>query len=188
MAKFILKHGAGTIVALTLAASVASAQTDVDLSKSTISATSKQMNVPVDGKFRKFSATVDFDPAKPSASKAQFDVDVASYDLGDEAFNKEVRGKDWFDTTAYPNATFVSTAIAAASDTYIVRGRLTIKGKTLNVVIPVHYKRDGAVQVFDGTLPIKRRQFNIGQGEWGDTSVVADDVQIKFHIVSAATK
>jgi len=30
--------------------------------------------------------------------------------------------------------------------------------------------------------------FNIGDGEWKDTSVVADDVQIKFHIVTPAKK
>jgi polyisoprenoid-binding protein YceI len=38
----------------------------VDVSKSTITATSRQMNVPVEGKFNKFSADVKFDPAKPS--------------------------------------------------------------------------------------------------------------------------
>ncbi|NKJ46885.1 polyisoprenoid-binding protein, partial [Burkholderia sp. SG-MS1] len=40
------------------------AHADVDLSKSTVIATTKQMNVPVDGKFRKFSAQLNFDPAK----------------------------------------------------------------------------------------------------------------------------
>lgn len=27
--------------------------------------------------------------------------------------------------------------------------------------------------------------YNIGTGEWKDTSIVADDVQIKFHVVAA---
>jgi hypothetical protein len=39
------------------------AHADVDTSKSTVIATTKQMNVPVDGKFRKFSAQLSFDPA-----------------------------------------------------------------------------------------------------------------------------
>lgn len=165
------------------------AQAQVDPAKSVISAVSKQMNVPVDGKFKKFSASIDFDPAKPAAGKAQFSVDVASYDLGDESFNKEVRGKDWFDAAGFPSATFVSTSIAAAgAGVYSVSGKLTVKGKTVDVVVPVAFKQDGPNQVFDGVLPIKRLQFNIGQGEWGDTSVVADDVQLKFHIVSAAKK
>jgi polyisoprenoid-binding protein YceI len=50
----------------------------------------------------------------------------------------------------------------------------------------VQYHKDGPNQVFDGTLPIKRLAFSIGTGEWKDTSVVADDVQIKFHLVVVA--
>ena len=181
-----LRMAAGGVLLLGLAGT---ALAQVDTGKSTISAVSKQMNVPVDGKFKKFTASVDFDPAKPAAGKAQFSVDVASYDLGDESFNKEVRGKDWFDAATFPNATFVSTAIApAGAGAYSVSGKLTIKGKTSDVVVPVTFKQDGANQVFDGVLPIKRLQFNIGQGEWKDTSVVADDVQLKFHIVSAEKK
>jgi polyisoprenoid-binding protein YceI len=33
-------------------------------------------------------------------------------------------------------------------------------------------------------VPIKRLAFGIGDGEWKDTSVVADEVIIKFRIVA----
>jgi len=65
-----------------------------------------------------------------------------------------------------------------------VTGKLTIKGKTATVTLPVEMTQNGATQTFDGVLPIKRSAFNVGTGEWKDTSVVADDVQIKFHIVA----
>jgi polyisoprenoid-binding protein YceI len=158
----------------------------VDPAKSTIVATSKQMNVPVDGTFKKFSAQVSFDPAKPTAGSAQVTIDVASYDLGDESYNEQVAGKDWFDAKTYPSATFVSSAIApAGGNRYNVTGKLTIKGKSQTVTVPVTIAQQGAVQTFDGTLPIKRLQFDVGTGEWKDTSVVADDVAIKFHLVNA---
>jgi hypothetical protein len=32
-------------------------------------------------------------------------------------------------------------------------------------------------------LPISRLKFDVGTGEWKDTSTVADEVTIKFHIV-----
>ncbi|MCC6972136.1 MAG: YceI family protein, partial [Phycisphaerales bacterium] len=64
-------------------------------------------------------------------------------------------------------------------------GKLTIKGITRDVVAPVSFKVEAGQQVFEGVLPIKRLQFNIGEGEWKDTSTVADDVQIKFRIVTA---
>ena len=41
-----------------------SALAQIDTAQSTLTATSKQMNVPVEGKFGKFSAQVSFDPAK----------------------------------------------------------------------------------------------------------------------------
>ena len=158
----------------------------VDTANSSVTATSKQMNVPVEGKFGKFTAQVKFDPARPAEGSAQLNIDVSSYDLGDETYNDQVRGKEWFDAKTYPSATFVSSAIApAGGNQYKVTGKLTIKGKSQTVTVPVSITQQGATQTFDGSLPIKRTQYDIGSGEWKDTSVVADDVVIKFHIVAA---
>ncbi|MGF7136231.1 polyisoprenoid-binding protein YceI [Paraburkholderia sp. EB58] len=176
------------ILAATTVASLflGAAHAQVDTSKSTVTATSKQMNVPVDGTFKKFAAQLSFDPAKPAAGSAKLSIDTASYDLGDESYNAQVRGKEWFDAAQYPNATFVSSAIApAGGNQFKVSGTLTIKGKSENVTVPVTVAQQGSTQSFDGALPIKRSQFDIGTGEWKDTSVVADEVVIKFHIVAA---
>ena len=176
---------AAAFLAVSLFAS-GDALAQVDLAKSSITAISKQMNVPVEGVFKKFSARISFDPAKPAAGSARLTIDVGSYDLGDESYNDQVRGKEWFDAKTYPSATFVSSAIApAGGNQYKVTGKLTIKGKSQTVVVPVTVTQQGATQTFDGSLPIKRSQFDIGTGEWKDTSVVADDVVIKFHIVAA---
>jgi len=158
-----------------------------EAAKSSVSAVFKQMNVPVEGRFDHFNADVRFDPANAAGSSAKLDVAVASFDLGSPDYNKEVAGDEWFDAAHFPHATFVSTQIKpGANGTYSVAGKLTIKGKTTDVVVPVQYHKDGANQVFDGALPIKRLAYGIGSGEWKDTSIVADDVQIKFHIVTAA--
>jgi polyisoprenoid-binding protein YceI len=162
-----------------------SAFAQVDLAKSTVTATSKQMNVPVEGKFKKFSGQVVFDPAKPTSGSAQVSIDMSSYDIGDESYNDQVRGKDWFDAKTFPTATFVSSAIApAGNNQFKVTGKLTVKGKSQTVVVPVTVSTQGTTQTFDGSLPVKRSQFDVGTGEWKDTSVVADDVVIKFHLVS----
>lgn len=158
-----------------------------DPAKSTVSAVFRQMNVPVEGHFNKFAADVHFDPANVAASNAKIDVDVASFDIGAPDYNQEVAGDEWFDAAHFPHATFVSSRITpGANGAYTVAGKLTIRGKTTDVVVPVQYRKDGASQVFDGTLPIRRLTYGVGTGEWKDTSVVADDVQIKFHIVTAA--
>jgi polyisoprenoid-binding protein YceI len=162
------------------------AHADIDLGKSSVIATTKQMNVPVDGKFKKFSAQLNFDPAKPTAGSATVSIDTASYDLGADDYNKQAQGKEWFDSATFPTATFVSSAIApAGGNQYRITGKLTIKGKSQTIVVPVSIASQGGTQTFDGSLPIKRSQFDVGTGEWKDTSVVADDVVIKFHLVAS---
>jgi polyisoprenoid-binding protein YceI len=172
-------------VALVLSGFAIAAALKVDNSKSGISAVFKQMNVPIEGKFKKFKAQIDYDGAKPEAAKANVDIDIASFDLGDPEFNKEVLKKEWFNAAQFPNASFASTTINPAGGKLNVTGKLTIKGKTADVSFPMTVKKEGNAQVFEGALPIKRLAFNIGEGEWKDTGTVADEVVIKFHVVTA---
>jgi polyisoprenoid-binding protein YceI len=181
----LIKKSAAVLLALGLTGA-AFAALKTDPAKSSISATFKQMNVPVDGKFKKFNAQIDYDTAKPEVSKANVEIEVASFDLGDADFNKEVAKKDWFNAAQFPKATFVSSAIKpGAGGKLDVSGKLTIKGKTADVNFPLTVKKEGAAQVFEGALPIKRLTYNIGEGEWKDTSMVADEVVIKFRVVAA---
>ena len=72
-----------------------------DLAKSSVSATFKQMNVPVEAKFKTFTAQIDYDAAKPEAAKATVDIGTASMDLGDPEYNREVAKKEWFNTAQF---------------------------------------------------------------------------------------
>jgi len=173
-----------SLLGVAFAASAAALKADP--AKSTVTATFKQMNVPVDAKFKKFTAAIDYDAAKPDAAKATVEVETGSMDLGDAEYNKEVTKKEWFNAAQFPKATFVSSSIKpAGAGKLTVTGKLTIKGKTTDVTFPLSVKADGKTQVFDGAVPIKRLAYNIGEGEWKDTSMVADDVTIKFHVVAA---
>ena len=179
----------GVFLVLTYGWSAAPARAQVNLAKSTVSATAKQLGVPIEGHFKKFTASILFNPAQLAQASAKVEIEVASYDMGAPEYNKEVIGRDWFAAAQFPKATFVSTGIAAAgAGKYNVAGKLTLKGKTVDVTLPITAKTEGMTQVFDGALPIKRIAFNIGDGEWKDTSVVADEVVIKFHVVVAPAK
>jgi polyisoprenoid-binding protein YceI len=157
-----------------------------DPAHSSVTATFKQMNVPVDAKFTRFNAQIDYDPAHPEASKARVDIDTASLDLGEAEYNREVTNKEWFNSAQYPKASFVSTGIKPAGAGKLnVTGKLTIKGRVADVTLPVAVKSEGGKQVFEGQLPIRRLAFNVGEGEWKDTSLVADEVVIKFRVAAA---
>ncbi|MFC3107468.1 YceI family protein [Undibacterium arcticum] len=176
-----------TVLALTIALpGIAGAMLKTDTAKSSVSAVFKQMNVPVEAKFKKFNVQLDYNDAKPEASKANVEIDIGSFDLGDPQYNQEVLKKEWFNATQFPKASFVSSTIKpGAGGKLEVSGKLTIKGKTSDISFPLSVKKEGSNQIFDGSLPIKRLRYNIGEGEWQDTSMVADEVVIKFHVVTA---
>ena len=156
-----------------------------DPAKTSVSAVFKQMNVPVEAKFKKFNIAIDYNPATPDASKATVEIDTASIDIGDPEYNKEVAKKEWFNAAQFPKATFVSSGIkAAGAGKLTVTGKLNIKGKATDVTFPLTVKSEGGKYTFDGALPIKRLTYNIGEGEWKDTSMVADEVTIKFHVAA----
>lgn len=171
---------------IAVALTVGAVPLKTDPAYSSVSVTFKQMSVPVDAKFKKVSASIDYDAAKPELAKASVDIDTASLDLGEAEMNKEVAKKDWFNSAQYPKASFVSSSIKpAGADKLNVTGKLSIKGKSADVTFPLTIKLEAGKQVFEGALPIKRLAFNIGDGEWKDTSMVADEVVIKFRVTAA---
>jgi len=152
--------------------------------KSSIAFVSRQMSVPVEGAFKTFNAKVRINPAKAETGSAQIDIDLASIDAGNSDANDEVKGKSWFDVAGYPRAVFVSSAVKAlGGGKYEAVGKMTIKGKTQEVRAPFVLKEDKGLLNIDGEFALKRLDFGIGSGSWSDTSVVADEVQIKFHLV-----
>lgn len=161
------------------------AQAGVDYAKSRIEFTSKQMNVPVDGHFRKFTAQVAYDPKAPAQAKAEIEVDLASVDTGSSEADLEVAKKGWFNTAAFPRAKFTSTSVKPLSaDKLEVKGTLAIKGLSRDVTLPVTVKAAGNATTFEGAFPLLRLQYKIGEGVWSDTDTVADEVQVKFRIVT----
>ena len=180
---------AGALAVLTaalLASATGPARADQKLlpMQSEIAFTSRQMGVPVDGKFRKFDAQVTFDPKKPEVAKIGFMVDLASASLGAAETEAELAKPDWFNTKAFPQATFQSTAVKAlGGGKFDVSGKLAIKSIGHDVVVPVTLVQAGGNTTASGTFSIKRLDFKIGDGDWKDTSLVADAVQVKFKLV-----
>ena len=151
--------------------------------QSDIGFTFKQMGVPVEGHFKNFNAQINFDASKPATSNVAFTVDIASATLGSPETDAELPKAVWFNTAKFPQATFVSSGFKAlGAGKYEVTGKLSIKGQSRDVVVPVIMTQSGAVTMAVGVFPIKRLGFKIGENEWADTSMVADDVQVKFKL------
>lgn len=169
-------------VTLAFHAPSAHAQT-TDLAKSEISFGFKQENVPGTGKFKKFTAQISFDAAKAEATKATIEVDVTSIDLGDDNWNRDVLGASWFNGKQFPTAGFAAaTAKALGGGRFEAPGKFTLKGNTRDVVATFTAKADAGGTLLEGTVPLKRNDFKIGDGSWADTTVVANEVAVRFKV------
>lgn len=157
----------------------------LDAAKSTLAFTYRQMGAAIDGHFNKFSTDIKFNPAKVNLAKASLVVDLNSIDVGNDEGNGEVGKKIWFNTKVFPTARFVSTSIKAeGGDRYEVLGKLTIKDKTRDVSVPTTIKISGNTAQLDGTIVLKRLDFGIGEGIWADTDTLANEIPVKFHLVT----
>ena len=176
-----MKIALAAVLVAFVAALPAAAQQKIVPAKSQIRFVTKQMNVPVEGAFRKFDGAVTFDPAKPEATKAEFEVDLGSIDLGNAEGETEAKRKVWLNVEGFPKAKFVASSVKSlGGGKFEARGPLTIKGASQEVVAPFTLAEAGGVRTVEGQFPLKRLQYKIGEGPWADTETVADEILVRF--------
>ena len=190
-----MKHGIALALAAAIAASAATSAgaqaRAVDHAKSRIAFTyTLEKKIAVQGGFRGFSAQIAIDEAKPETGSVRLEVDLLSIDTGSTEADTEVKRPLWFDVASHPKAGFVSSAIRKLGDNrYEAGGKLTIKGKASDVVVPFTIApAPGGGLVAQGRLPIKRLDFGIGSGLWADTSEISNEVEVRFSIVLGPLK
>ena len=174
------------LLAASLLARAEPAGTRLVPEKSRIVFVSKQMGVPVEGTFGKFTAQVAFDPRKPEGGAIALSIDMGSATLGIPQSDAELPKPAWFHAAKFPQAQFTSSAIKAlGGGQFEIAGRLTLKGQAQDVVVPVGITQDAGLSIATGSLTIQRLAFKVGDGEWTDTSMVANDVQVRFKFTLA---
>lgn len=173
------------VAALLLIAGAAHAQAvQLLAAQSEINFTTRQMGVPVDGRFTRFSAQVVLDPKRPEAGQVSLVIDTGSARFGAPETDAEVNKPAWLGTAAFPQARFHSSRIQAmAPGRFDITGQLAIKGSTRAVSVPVQLAQTGALSTASGAFTVRRLDFKVGDGEWADTSLVADEVQVRFKLV-----
>jgi polyisoprenoid-binding protein YceI len=151
--------------------------------QSEISFVSRQMGVPVEGKFKQWTAQISFDPRQAAAGKVGFSIQTGSASFGAPETDAELPKASWFNAARFPTASFASSSIQAlGGGRFDVRGTLSIKGSSQAVVVPVQVTQAGGTSTASGSFTIQRLAFQIGEGEWADTSMVANDVTVKFKL------
>lgn len=163
--------------------SAPSAHTQLVPAQSSIDFTVRQMGVPIQGHFKKFSAQMVFNPATVESSSIVLTIDTGSATMGSRETDAELPKKEWFNVTGFPQATFRSSSVKAVGKNQLqVAGTLTIKGVSREVTVPVALAQSGATTTATGTMALPRLGYQIGTDEWADTSMVADEVQVRFKL------
>jgi len=172
------------LLLLSLGSAAAEAPANINTTASSVVAIFKQEGVPVESPFKQFTGRIVYDAKNVAGASATLDVVTGSLDIGDEAYNAEVRKKQWFDSATYPKATFRSTSIKPlGANRFEATGPLTFKGRVLTITVPVTVSSTAAGTAFDGTFVVHRKSFGIGDPIW--EGVIDDKVEVRFRLVSS---
>lgn len=120
------------------------------------------------GRFNKFDGGFTLDEKNIENSSVQVKIDVASLDSNHAERDKHLRGKDFFNVSKFPEATFKSTKVEKTGEkTAKITGDFTLKGVTKPVTLDATYigggddPWGGHRQGFEATTRIKLTDFDI---------------------------
>lgn len=160
---------------------------DVDQQHSNIYFTVDHIYAKVRGRFTDFNAKVVFDPADLQHSQLLFTIKVASIDTGISKRDKHLLSAEFFDAAKYPVIVYESKALKdMGNGVYEVSGKLTVKGKTYDLSLPLKYgvmKDHPAmpgkqVMGLTGQVTVDRIALNIGDEKYYKMGMVGKDVDV----------
>ncbi len=170
--------------------------------KSSISFRPKQMNEEFKGTFDTFAASISFDPDDLAHSKAVIDIQLGTAHTGAPDRDENLKGADWFNVAQFPDAKFETTSFRRADQNvklkpgeglYVAEGTLTIKNISLPVTLPfsLMISTDATgkeTATMAGSVTLDRSKFQVGTGQWVDTSIIANDVPVDVQVVAISHK
>lgn len=151
----------------------------------------RAMGAPIEGTFDRMTAAVRFDPRRIGESHATVEIDMNSFSSANADIEREIKKKKWFDVETHPSAHFETTSFRALGDgRYEAVGQLTVKGVTRDLTVPFNLSPGPPGDLSDSAsvsaeFSINRTDFNIGEGEWTDTNLVADEVVVRIEAQGA---
>jgi len=166
---------------------------DVIEEESRVEFSGTQMGVPTSGEFQSFTSEIDFDIAALTESTVSVVIDLTSVTTPYPVLAQVLKQEPWFNVADFPDATIMINNISKAEDNqFSAAGTLTLRGITQPLEFAFSFTTFGPDPdragwfraVMMGETTVQRTAFGVGQGEWGDTSIVADDVIIRVQLTA----
>ena len=138
----------------------------------------------VKGNFKNIEGFVELDVDNKINNKAIFSVEIKDLDMNYIKYKDLLLGKIFFDAVKYPKGVIDTKKFSYSNEKEIkLEVELTIKGKSEIVPLIINVKRlaDELVQI-KSELTFSRTKFEIGIGQWSNTSILKDKVKIKTNL------
>lgn len=121
----------------------------------------------VPGRFTRYKADIQGDPASLEGAKVRIDIDAKSINTANSGRDEHLRTLDFFDVAKYPKITFTSKEVRKEGDRLLVRGSLTMHGVTRVLDLPFVAAEgmNGAgahTWSYRAALPLDRFDFGVG--------------------------
>lgn len=143
----------------------------------------KNFGLNVDGVFKDFTISSNFNSANIEACFFNAEISVKSIFTDSEGRDKHLLESDYFNAEKHPKMVFESTTIEkAASENYLLKGFLTIKGVKKRVATALEVIESKSEIRLLANFSLNRRDFGVGSNSF----VLSDEVNIKM--IYVATK
>jgi polyisoprenoid-binding protein YceI len=156
---------------------------NVDAAKSTVGFAGTYQGEKFSGKFGKFEAAIAYDAANLATSKFDVNIDVTSARTGNNDYDDQLKTSDFFDFAKFPKAHFVTSALRQDGAKVLADGTLTIRDKSKPVTLEVKFAESAGGATLDVSTTLKRLDFGVGNGDWSDTALIANEVPVTAHLV-----
>ncbi|MGA8277802.1 MAG: YceI family protein [Rhodanobacteraceae bacterium] len=153
-----------------------------DTAQSTLGFSGTYQGGPFDGAFKKFEATIRYDPDDLAAAKFDVTVDMTSVDTQSSERDQTLAGSDFFETGKFPTAHFVTTSFRRDANGGVqAEGTLTIRGSSQPVTLQVNFSATGNDATLDVKTTLDRLDFSLGHSaDWND---IGRQVDVHGHLV-----
>lgn len=133
------------------------------------------------GTFKRWDATIMFDPADLKGSTIRATIDLASVESGDAQRDDMLRSDSFFSIGSYPRAEFASRAIRQTGEgRYAAEGTLSLHGRSRPLTLSFALRIDGDRAFATGQARLQRLDFGVGEAEWSATDQLKDAVAVDF--------
>ena len=137
------------------------------------------------GKFNEFDGFVSLDLSNQNNNKALINVRVDSLDINYKRYKDLVLSEIFFDSKKFPLGLIDTNNFKFNYKDNMINliGELTIKGKSQNIPIDIEVIKLASelVQV-KSEISFSRNDFEIGTGNWKNTTILKDKIKIKANI------